>query len=340
MASTAQGSLVLVAGSGRSGTSTFAGVLQRLGYHVPQPEVPPDPTNPRGFAESRWVVDFHTRLLDGAGVQVADARPAAWPLAARAGLADAVRLELTGWLAEQLRVSRHLVVKDPRLTWFLPLWRRCAADVGVAPRCVTMVRHPAAVIDSKHRSYGGRLGSVARAAGWLNMMLYTERATRDMPRAFVAYDALLDDWTHCVADAGERLDLEPVREAPANAIRAAYEFVDRSLSRSSTDWDSLELPPPLRAQAETAWDLLALLAAGDPRAAADRFDATRAAYVELYEQAEAIAGSSIVAARRRSQPTDRVPARAARIVRRVPARYRRRVPLRWRRGIVRALAAR
>ena len=67
---------MVVAGSGRSGTSLFSGVLQRLGYHVPQPEVPADPTNPRGFAESQWVVDFHTRLLRAAGVQVSDARPA------------------------------------------------------------------------------------------------------------------------------------------------------------------------------------------------------------------------------------------------------------------------
>ena len=27
------------------------GMLQRLGYHVPQPEVPADDTNPKGFAE-------------------------------------------------------------------------------------------------------------------------------------------------------------------------------------------------------------------------------------------------------------------------------------------------
>ena len=62
----AERSLVLVAGSGRSGTSLFSGILQRLGYHVPQPEVPADATNPRGFAESQWVVDFHTRLLASA----------------------------------------------------------------------------------------------------------------------------------------------------------------------------------------------------------------------------------------------------------------------------------
>ena len=79
-------SLVLVAGSGRSGTSLFTGILQRLGCHVPQPEVPADATNPRGFAESQWVVDFHTRLLRAPRVQMSDARPAAWALTAQVGL--------------------------------------------------------------------------------------------------------------------------------------------------------------------------------------------------------------------------------------------------------------
>src|SRR5207247_7594273 len=50
-ASRSRRSLVLVAGSGRSGTSLFSGILQRLGFYVPQPEVRADDTNPRGFAE-------------------------------------------------------------------------------------------------------------------------------------------------------------------------------------------------------------------------------------------------------------------------------------------------
>ena len=70
--------VVFVVGSGRSGTSTMAGALQALGLHVPQPEVRADETNPKGFAESKWVVDLHTELLQRSHVQVSDARPAAW----------------------------------------------------------------------------------------------------------------------------------------------------------------------------------------------------------------------------------------------------------------------
>ncbi len=234
--------LVLVAGSGRSGTSLIAGILQRLGLHVPQPEVPADATNPRGFAESRWVVDFHTALLLRARVQTSDARPAAWALTAEVALDEAVRRELRAWLTAQYAQADHLVVKDPRLTWFLPLWRRCAEDVGSAARYISMVRHPASVVASKERWYGGWQGEVGRAAGWVNQTLFTERATRASPRVFLRYDDLLEDWTRATARVGEVLDLAAVRDAPVAALRRAHEFVDPSLRRSQPDWGEMRSP--------------------------------------------------------------------------------------------------
>ncbi|MET0525856.1 MAG: hypothetical protein ABWZ91_13710, partial [Nocardioides sp.] len=68
--------LVMVAGAGRSGTSTVAGALSMLGLHLPQPEVPADETNPRGFFETQWVVDFNNALLDRSPQsRTLDARP-------------------------------------------------------------------------------------------------------------------------------------------------------------------------------------------------------------------------------------------------------------------------
>ncbi len=56
-------SLLVVAGSGRSGTSLLAGLTGRLGFAIPQPELKANDTNPRGFGEPRWAVAFHKDLL-------------------------------------------------------------------------------------------------------------------------------------------------------------------------------------------------------------------------------------------------------------------------------------
>ena len=335
----ARRTLVLVVGSGRSGTSLLSGILQRLGFHVPQPEVPADDTNPRGFAESQWVVDFHVDLLRRARVQTADARPQAWGLAAEASLDAAVERRLRGWLKRQFAETDHIVIKDPRLSWFLPLWSRCAEDVGASPRFVTVLRHPAAVVVSKQRWYGTWQGDASRAAGWLNQTLFTERATRGRARAFVRYEELLADWAREIGRLAGILDLPPVRDASWTSQRGVEEFLDPSLSRSPQSWDGFEIPESLRSRADAAWELVCrMVEADDPDAELiTAFDRARASYVRLYEEAEAIAQSSIWAGQRPSASGKGRPASRL-IVRAVPRRVRRRVPPRLRRAAARLLS--
>ena len=95
--------LILVVGVGRSGTSLLSGMLGHLGFHIPQPEVKANDTNPRGFGEPRWVVDFHTRLLRERRVTLNDARPAAWESTGATADDAAVYGELSRWLGGQLR---------------------------------------------------------------------------------------------------------------------------------------------------------------------------------------------------------------------------------------------
>ena len=334
-------SLVLVAGSGRSGTSLFSGILQRLGYTVAQPEVPADETNPRGFAETQWVVDFHTRLLGELRVQVADARPGAWALTAEAGMRADVRAQLREWLRARLGETGALIVKDPRLSWFLPLWRSCAEELGADPAFVTMLRHPAAVIGSKQRWYRGWQGDVGRLAGWINQTVYVERATRGSRRTFVRYEDLLDDWTRAVGRAGEQLDLAVVRHASPAAMRRAHEFVDRGLSRAPADWEGFTIPAALREQADELWELAQRLADDDGDASAHAgLDRLRAAYGELYGGAEAIAQSSIAAARTRAAGARPQPPAAARALAAwLPDPVRRRIPTAVKAGVYRRLSA-
>ena len=332
-------SLVLVAGSGRSGTSLFTGILQRLGFHVPRPEVPADNTNPKGFAESQWVVDFHSAALRQAGVQVADARPTAWAHMAQVVIEKEVVEKLRRWLGDQFKEADHLIIKDPRLSWFLPLWTRTAEDFGVNPRLATVLRHPAAVVESKQRSYGGWESEVSRTAGWLNQALFTERATREAARIFVRYEDLLDDWTTSVARVGDTLGLKVVQDAPAASIVRVHDFVDRNLSRSRAAWEDFEIPASLRELVDEVWALVSRLADADPdvEEVQARLDAARASYISFYEDAEAIAQSSIVAAGRLQARASRRGSFVIRAGARVPKRYRAKVPVRWRRAVTRAL---
>src|SRR3712207_1493729 len=103
--------LLLVAGSGRSGTSLFVNIVGNLGFHVPEPWVAADDSNPRGFGEPQWVVDRHTALLRQANVQVTDARPSAWANAARLCLDERVSAEVREWLQDQFSHHDQVVIK-------------------------------------------------------------------------------------------------------------------------------------------------------------------------------------------------------------------------------------
>jgi hypothetical protein len=312
--------LLLVVGVGRSGTSLLAGILGQLGLHIPQPEVQADETNPRGFGEPRWAVDFHQRLLRERRVTVNDARPAAWESTGAAAVDPAVRGELRDWLSGELRDARAVVVKDPRTVWFLPLWTACASDLGVETSFVTMLRHPAEVVASATRSYGTWQTEASRTAAWLNVTLETERLTRGARRAFVRYEDLLADWPGAIRHVGEALALPPL--ASVDRRPEIDRFVDPTLHRSRVGWDELDVPGRLRDMAEDVWAKVQ-----DPSDA--ELDAARAAYRALYEEAESIAQSSITAAkpRRRGGRGGQVPPPSLRIrlARRVPVRYRRRL---------------
>lgn len=291
--------VVLVAGSGRSGTSTLAGVLQRLGLHVPQPEVVADETNPRGFAEPRWVVDFHADLLRRCGVHGSDARPQAWAETGRFASREAHRTRLEEWLLPHFAKGPELVVKDPRLAWWLDLWREVAARCDATPVVVTMLRPPTEVVASKETYYGSRLATANRAAAWVNMMLHTELATRGGPRAFVRYRDLLTDWRSTVTRLGRDLGIATVAAADEGRVRAADEFVDPALRRLTTTWADLAVPAWLAEVAEAGWEQLDRLAdpAQDVPEVHAALDELRAAYAERYAEAEAVAQSSALAER-------------------------------------------
>ena len=67
--------LVLITGTGRSGTSTMSGTLHHLGLYVPGPYLGANKSNPKGFFESKWAIAFHRRITTAARIDFFDGRP-------------------------------------------------------------------------------------------------------------------------------------------------------------------------------------------------------------------------------------------------------------------------
>jgi hypothetical protein len=270
-------------------------------------------------------------------VTATDSRPSAWD--AMATLADdsSVVGELTSWLEVQLVGANRVVIKDPRLPWFLPLWRGCAASLDVPVSFATMLRPPTEAIGSARQWYGTWQVDASRAAGWANVMLRTEMQTRGAQRAFVRYDGLLTDWRAELARVMDVFDLPGLLAGREDAAAEVDGFIDPSLRRQSAGWEALEVPAQVREIVDGCWQALGRLAETDDAESQAALDTLRADYDRMYADAEAVAQSSIRAARRKAKATAPVVAAATppkpEQQPKPPARPRRR----WRRRVRRVL---
>ena len=160
-----------------------------------------------------------------------------------------------------------------------------------------MLRPPTEVVGSKQKYYANRLGSAHLAASWVNMLLHTERATREP----VATAAASSSATTTSSTTGSR---SPCRSASASTsstsctptseqIREVHRFIDPSLRRVTSSLDDLELPPRLHELTDETWAELNKLAdeGGDTAEVHATLDQLREAYVDLYDEAEAISRS-------------------------------------------------
>ena len=236
--------MVLVTGSMRSGTSSLAGSLKHLGWHVPQPEVPASERNAKGHFEPRWVIEFHKRLMRGALVRPSDGSPRAEERVAALLEDGAVEAELRDWLGAQ--EEPNVVIKDPHAAWVLPLWRR-AADAG---RSRPADPHRAAPPGRGGRLAGPHLGRGSayrrRAPGQGDLQhrgLAQRRAGHRggfarCPRAFIRYDDLLADWRTALKQVSDQLDLA----LPLDEDHGLDAFLDPGMRRSQLTWDDIVLP--------------------------------------------------------------------------------------------------
>ena len=299
---------VLVTGAGRSGTSTVAGSLHFLGLHLPFPVLGTNKSNPRGFYESKWAIDFHKKIFDRAMIDTFDARP--WALDdIEKSLKPSDQAEVEGWLREQAAKAPQMVVKDPRSAWMPRLWADAAAAAGMPTGYVAMLRHPAEVVSSRATYYAKgdevavRRYQVMSIARWVNANLICERKTRGVGRCFVRYDALISDWRSTLEVVRKDLDLTFNADLTSSDRHPVDEFVDPSLRRHEVTWGEIDVPANLQEIAEETWVQLGVLSDnhGQDDDAHKRLDELSDVYAALFRDASAIANDDAVAAGKRSR---------------------------------------
>ncbi len=229
--------IVPVIGMHRSGTSSLAGVLSRLGVMMGENRhMRPKPSeqNPRGFYENVRFRKLNDRVLAEVGYDVEAWKPEVPEVQAAPRLGRKIRRLVESY------DKRYPVwgFKDPRTCLTLDLWLDAAEEINAEVRAVFIARQP----DSVARSMVKR-GNTDHDTALSVWCTYNMRALecldrREVSTIAISFESLLAE----PEDMGQRLadflSIEFTRESLAG-------FIDSSLNRSSPvnrDWF---LPSPL-----------------------------------------------------------------------------------------------
>lgn len=250
---------IVVLGMHRSGTSSLAGALTRLGAGAPKTLMAASPSNERGHYESNVLVQINDRLLAAAGSAWDD-----WRSLAIEALPDALvenfTAEAVAALADEYGEANLIVFKDPRVCRMMRFWRRAFADSGYAIRAILPVRSPLEVAQSLADRNGFPLGKGLLL--WLRHVLDAEVESRDLPRGVTLWSEFLLDWRQSVKSLGERIGVD-LTGAPDQAAEAVDAYLSASLRHQTVHEEALAVHPDVHEWVLKTYRAMIMLAA-DP----------------------------------------------------------------------------
>ena len=263
----------VVLGMHRSGTSAATQLLAFAGAQLPDNVMPGDEHNEKGYFEPWRIAIFNDQRLRAGGGAWDD--PFVHPYAEAPDEAD-WRARAQDLFREEYGEARYPLLKDPRVSVLMPLWRPLLEAEGLAVRCVIPVRHPLAVAGSLARR--DEFPPVKSVLLWITYMLGAETGSRGLPRAFVDYDGLLSDWRSEVARLEDALGA-PLPRMNAYAAARIDGFLSKDLRHNAGEGDLTALGPV----GVAARDMLAWFRAAAQGAAPDRapLDAATALLAEM-----------------------------------------------------------
>ena len=230
---------VLVLGMHRSGTSSLAGAMVRLGVAPPLNLIPAGEENPKGFWESAVIVALNDEILAAGGSHWEDWRPFD-PARIEPAAAYTLKTRARSALIREFGEASLAVVKDPRICRLMPFWSSVLEDSGWSARALLPLRSPLEVASSLERRNGIPLGLGCLI--WLRHVLDAEAGTRGMRRAVVDWNDFLHDPARALERIGEQLEVEWPRWTE-RALAEIQGFVSADLRRQrASDSDLLVHP--------------------------------------------------------------------------------------------------
>ena len=195
--------IVLVLGMHRSGTSAITGLLHKLGLPIGNnllPAIIGD--NDTGYWEHADIVDVNNNILNKLNTS--------WDKLLDSNEINTKEFEyeidiLKSIIESNFCNENFLIVKDPRISRLLPIWKLVLSQLNFSPKICIIFRNPLETADSLYKR--DKMPIENALILWLQHYLLAEYHTRSFPRVFIDYDSLLFDTNSSVHQVINNLNL-------------------------------------------------------------------------------------------------------------------------------------
>lgn len=195
----------LVLGMHRSGTSAVTRILNMMGAELPKNLLDANPTNVMGHWEPARLIALHDELLNEIGSKWDDFREIGIE-SIHARIINKYKKSIKKIIKEEYLVGNCIVLKDPRVCRFVPLYLSVLSSMGYKVCVVQVFRNPLEVAASLHKRDG--LRERISLLLWLRHVLDAERSTREVERVTVSYEGLIENWRETLSGITKDFSLE------------------------------------------------------------------------------------------------------------------------------------
>ena len=184
MADNKTNQIIVVLGSGRSGTSLLMQILENFGMSTSTNMIPAKEQTPTGAYEDREIFQIQNGFI-GSVTPHAMPMPADWEK--NENLVEVTK-QLQNIIADRIEESSTIFgFKDPKTSMLIPMWTRIFNAMNLTPKYILTVRQPTSVITSMGRQYN--TNTAVSELFWLTR--YTEALHHTGSNCFIVH---YEDW--------------------------------------------------------------------------------------------------------------------------------------------------
>jgi len=213
--------IFFIAGMHRSGTSFLAQTLGNMGLEFPESIQPSAPDNPKGHFESLSVTQYHDYLLSELNLSwdTFISPHENWFSSEYAKIAIQ---ELSIKLQNDFPGDGPIILKDPRLSLFFPLWKEVVNNLDLQDYYIIPLRHPLGVAASLDKR--NKISKIRSFLIYLNYLFNAEKSTRDKNRAFINFPQWVPDLELTIDNIENDLGTGFPKKNKRNLIKVSKEF--------------------------------------------------------------------------------------------------------------------